>query len=158
VTFRIGNIEGVVVRDLARHTDERGWLTELYRSDEVEAASLPAMAYLSATEPGAVRGPHEHRDQADYFCFIGPSMFQIYLWDNRSFSPTYGNRMILEAGQARALMLIIPAGVVHAYKNIGTVPGWAINLPNRLYAGAGRKDVVDEFRHENDPNTEFKLD
>lgn len=131
---------------------------ELYRSDEGEAPSSPAMAYISATEPGAARGPHEHRDQADYFCFIGPSMFRIYLWDDRSASPTYGNRMVLEAGQDRALLLTIPAGVVHAYKNIGTVPGWTINLPNRLYAGAGRKEDVDEIRHENDSNTVFKLD
>jgi dTDP-4-dehydrorhamnose 3,5-epimerase len=64
----------------------------------------------------------------------------------------------MEAGQERALMVIIPAGVVHAYKNIGTVPGWSINLPNRLYGGVGRKDAIDEVRHENDPNTQFRLE
>lgn len=148
----------MVVRELVRYTDKRGWLTELYRSDEVDGNSLPAMAYISATDPGIARGPHEHRDQADCFCFVGPSMFRIYLWDNRSASPTYGNRMVLEAGQDRALMLTIPAGVVHAYKNIGTVPGWTINLPDRLYGGVGRKEQVDEIRHENDPNTQFRLD
>jgi len=148
----------VVARELARYTDKRGWLTELYRSDEVDAPSLPAMAYISETEPGETRGPHEHRDQADYFCFIGPSTFRIYLWDNRRSSATYGKKMVFEAGQDRAFMLIIPAGVVHAYKNIGAVPGWSINLPNRLYGGVGRKDAIDEVRHENDPNTEFRLD
>ena len=158
MTFLTGNIEGVVVRDLVRHADNRGWLTELYRSDEVVAPSLPAMAYVSSTDPGAVRGPHEHRNQADYFCFLGPSMFRIYLWDNRIDSPTYGKKMVLEAGQERGIMLIIPAGVVHAYRNIGTIPGWSINLPNRLYGGVGRKEEVDEIRYENDPNTEFELD
>ena len=158
MTFQNGHIDGVVVRDLVRYSDKRGWLTELYRSDEVEAPSLPAMAYVSATDPGAVRGPHEHRHQADYFCFLGPSMFRIYLWDNRSGSATYGKKMVLEAGQDRAIVLIIPAGVVHAYRNIGTVPGWSINLPNRLYGGVGRKEEVDEVRHENDPSTQFKLD
>ena len=156
--FQNGHIDGVVVRELVRYSDKRGWLTELFRSDEVEGELLPAMAYISATEPGATRGPHEHGGQADYFCFIGPSMFRIYLWDNRSGSPTYGKRMVMEAGQERALMVIIPAGVVHAYKNIGTVPGWSINLPNRLYGGVGRKDAIDEVRHENDPNTQFRLE
>ena len=158
MTFQTGHIDGVVVRDLVRYTDTRGWLTELYRSDEADARSFPAMAYISGTEPGVARGPHEHRDQSDYFCFIGPSMFRIYLWDNRRASPTYGKKMVLEAGQERALMIIVPSGVVHAYKNIGPVTGWSINLPNRLYGGDGRKEPVDEIRHENDANTEFKLD
>jgi dTDP-4-dehydrorhamnose 3,5-epimerase len=158
VTFEPGHIDGVIIRDLVRHTDKRGWLMELYRSDQVDATSLPAMAYISATEPGATRGPHEHLDQADYFCFIGPSMFRIYLWDNRISSPTYGKRMVFEAGQERALMLTIPPGVVHAYKNIGTVPGWSINLPNRLYGGVGRKEKVDEVRYEDKSNSQFELD
>jgi dTDP-4-dehydrorhamnose 3,5-epimerase len=54
--------------------------------------------------------------------------------------------------------MIIPPGVVHAYRNIGTTAGWVFNLSNRLYAGEGRKEEVDEIRHENDPNTMFKLD
>jgi hypothetical protein len=29
------------------------------------------MAYISVTEPNVQRGPHEHVDQADLFCFIG---------------------------------------------------------------------------------------
>ena len=158
MTFQDGRIDGVVVRELVRHSDKRGWLTELYRSDEAGAPSMPVMAYVSSTEPGAVRGPHEHHDQADRFCFLGPSTFRIYIWDTRSASPTHGKRMVLEAGQDRALMVIIPASVVHAYKNIGTVPGWSINLPNRLYGGVGRKERIDEVRHEDDPNSQYELD
>jgi dTDP-4-dehydrorhamnose 3,5-epimerase len=66
--------------------------------------------------------------------------------------------MVLEAGTDRPTAMIIPPGVVHAYKNIGTTHGWAFNFSNRLYAGEGRKERVDEIRHENDPNTVFVLD
>jgi dTDP-4-dehydrorhamnose 3,5-epimerase len=158
VSFRNGQIEGVVIRDLSRHSDSRGWLTELFRSDETPKEQQPVMGYVSSTEPGIVRGPHEHREQTDHFCFVGPSIFRIYLWDNRKISPTFGNRIVLEAGAEQPRAMTIPPGVVHAYKNIGVTPGWIFNLSNRLYAGEGRKEKVDEIRHENDPNTIFKLE
>ena len=158
MSFRTGQIGGVVIRDLSRHSDNRGWLTELFRSDESPKELLPVMGYVSSTEPGIVRGPHEHREQTDHFCFVGPSTFRVYLWDNRKDSPTFGNRIVLEAGAEQPKAMIIPPGVVHAYKNIGITQGWIFNLSNRLYAGEGRKGKVDEIRHENDPNTIFKLD
>lgn len=156
--FKQGPIDGVVIKDLVRHADQRGWLVELFRNDEIGAEFLPVMSYISSTEPGIARGPHEHVDQADMFCFIGPSTFRIYLWDNRKDAATCGNKMVLEAGEHQPRSIIIPAGVVHAYRNIGKRHGWVVNLPNRLYAGKGRKEPVDEIRHENDPNTIFQLD
>jgi dTDP-4-dehydrorhamnose 3,5-epimerase len=55
------------------------------------------------------------------------------------------------------MLLIIPPGVVHAYRNVGSGPGWVFNCPNRLYKGPERKEPVDEIRHEADPKTIFKL-
>ena len=40
----------------------------------------------------------------------------------------------------------IPPGVVHAYRNVGTIPGLVFNSPNRLYAGYGKREPVDEIR------------
>jgi dTDP-4-dehydrorhamnose 3,5-epimerase len=56
------------------------------------------------------------------------------------------------------MLLIVPPGVVHAYQNVGGVPGLVFNCPNRLYKGAGRQEPVDEIRHEEDPDSPFKLD
>jgi len=39
------------------------------------------MCYISATEPGVARGPHDHVDQADYFCSSAVRNFKLYLWD-----------------------------------------------------------------------------
>ena len=61
----------------------------------------------------------EHVDQADYFCFTGPSTFRVYLWDARKDSPTHGKKEVREVGENSAYALIVPAGVVHAYKNVG---------------------------------------
>ena len=156
--FRDGEIKGVVVRKLQRYFDSRGWLTELFRHDELDEEFLPAMAYISSTTPGVTRGPHEHWDQADYFCFIGPSNFKLRLWDNRKDSETFGRVMTMVLGEDNQAAVLIPAGVVHGYQNVGDVDGIVINCPNRLYAGAGRKEEVDEIRHESDGETMFRMD
>lgn len=155
--FNDGSIDGVLVRPLQRFRDQRGWLVEFFRSDELDATYLPAMGYISETLPGIARGPHEHVEQADLFAFLGPSTFKVYCWDNRSASRTYRVRMALTAGADQPTAIVIPPGVVHAYKNIGTTPGWVVNCPNRLYAGAGRREPVDEIRHESRPDNPFVL-
>lgn len=116
------------------------------------------MSYISMTHPGVARGPHEHVDQADLFCFLGPSTFRIYLWDNREDSKTYRKYDRFEAGEENPLMVLVPKGVVHAYKNVGKTEGMVLNCPNRLYAGHDGKEPVDEIRHEDDADGPFQLD
>ena len=152
------SIEGVVVRQLQWHGDDRGRLSELFRVDELEPEFRPVMSYISTTKPGITRGPHEHEEQADIFCFIGPSTFRIYLWDNRIDSKTHGAHDRFEAGEANPLLVLVPKGVVHAYKNVGDSDGVVVNCPNRLYAGEGRQAPVDEIRHEDDPQSPFQVD
>ena len=116
------------------------------------------MAYVSLTKPGVVRGPHEHVDQSDYFCFIGPSTFRVYLWDARPDSPTFGAREVREVGENAPYALIVPPGIVHAYKNVGDTDGLVFNAANRLYAGWLKQDDVDEIRHETDAESLYTLD
>ena len=156
--FVHGAIRDVVVNDLRKFMDERGWLMELFRQDELMAEFHPVMSYISSTEPGVARGPHEHLEQADLFCFIGPSNFKLRMWDNRPNSETYRHVMTLFVGVDNPKMVVVPSGIVHAYRNVGNIPGIVINCPNRLYKGASRRDRIDEIRHEDDPDTIFKMD
>jgi dTDP-4-dehydrorhamnose 3,5-epimerase len=155
--FKSGSIEGVIWKPLKRYHDPRGWLCELFRHDELPPEFHAVMAYISATEVGVARGPHEHVDQADCFCFLGPSNFKVYLWDNRPKSKSYGCKQTDVVGAEKPMLLIIPAGVAHAYKNVGRESGIVFNCPNRLYKGPGRKEPVDEIRHEEDKDSPFVL-
>lgn len=152
------SIQDVVITPLKRFTDQRGWLSEIYRDDELPEGVRPAMSYVSETLPGVARGPHEHQEQTDIFVFIGPGMFRLYLWDARENSSTFGAKMKVEAGVENPVRVIVPPGVVHAYRCTSDTPGWCINLPNQLYAGRGKKEPVDEIRHENDVNSIYHLD
>jgi dTDP-4-dehydrorhamnose 3,5-epimerase len=158
MSFSKGAIEGVIVHPLSRFVDERGWLSEFFREDELPSDCKPTMGYVSMTLPGVLRGPHEHRDQADVFCFIGPGDFKLTLWDNREGSPSFKNRMELCLGVDNPASVIIPKGVVHCYRCISKDSGWVINVPNQLYRGRGKKEPIDEIRHEDDPNNIFVLD
>jgi dTDP-4-dehydrorhamnose 3,5-epimerase len=151
-------ISGVGCRPLVVYTDERGWLAEIFRHDETAPEHIPVMAYVSVTKPGVVRGPHAHREQTDLFCFAGPGDFRVALWDNRADSPTFGVRQDFHLGTSCPAVLIVPPGVVHAYKNVGEIPGYVLNFANRLYRGPGRRDAVDEIRFEDDPDSPFRVD
>ncbi len=156
--FKDGAIVGVEIRKIKKYSDERGWLMEVFRNDGLKEEFFPVMTYVSMTKPGVARGPHEHASQADYFCLAGPSDFRVYLWDNRPGSPTKGNKMVFAAGETDPSTVVVPKGVVHAYKNIGACDGLVINCPNRLFKGPGRKDPVDEVRYEDDPNSPYRLE
>ena len=166
MTFTDAPISDVVWKPLTFYSDARGWLVELFRNDEIAPEFRPVMAYVSMTHPGVARGPHEHVEQADYFCFTGPGTFRVSLWDARKGSPTFGHREVRDVGADAPYALIVPPGVVHAYKNVGTVAGWVFNAANALFAGEGRKGwrgpkgtpgYVDEIRHEHDASSVYLL-
>ncbi len=148
-------IKDIQIRKLEAYNDERGWLTEIYRKDSDKFQA--AMSYISYTNFNVVRGPHEHKEQADFFVFIGPGDFELYLWDNREDSETNEEKMKIIVGESNKVSVLVPPGVVHGYKSISEKGSIAINLPDELYAGEDKKEEVDEIRHENDPNSKFKI-
>jgi len=149
-------IEGVIIKKLENFADERGWLTEVWRNDELKYA--PVMSYISLTKPGVVRGPHEHKLQSDFFVFSGPGVFKLYLWDNREDSQTFKQKEILTVGENNPVAVLVPPGVVHGYKCVSTEPAYSINLPDKLYKGESKKEEADEVRWEKDPKSPFKID
>ncbi len=146
-------MEGLERRERSLNEERRGWVGEMIRSDETSLR--PMMAYLSLTRTGIVRGPHEHKEQTDCFCLVGK--FRIYLWDNRKGSATYGEHKTIDTSDVPT-MVVIPPGIVHAYKNIGSSDSYVINMPDRLYRGRGKKEEADEVRYENEPDSQFKID
>ena len=149
-------IDGVIIKKIAKNVDERGWLGEFFRNDEVEFQ--PAMGYTSLTKPGVTRGPHEHKYQSDAFVFIGPGSFELHLWDNRQGSATKGEYFKLETGEKNPVLVIVPPGVVHGYKCVGQADGLSINLPDRLYRGEGKAGEIDEIRWESNPESPYKIE
>lgn len=149
-------IKDVIIKKLEKFEDERGWLTEIFRSDEL-GGYQPVMSYVSSTKPGVIRGPHEHEFQSDCFVFLGPGMFELSLWDRRESSETNGESVKIEVGENNPTLVIVPPGVVHGYKCIGEKDAWSINLPDKLYKGENKSEEVDEIRWETDPKSPYHI-
>ena len=148
-------IEGVIIESIKKFGDSRGWLKEIYRSDQNPISSC--MCYISNTNFNEIRGPHEHEHQSDFFVFTGPGDFELHMWDNRKGSVSYGKYQELIVGESNNVSVLVPPGVVHGYKSISKEGSFSINLPDKLYAGEGKKEEVDEIRHENNPTSKFKI-
>ena len=158
MNFKRDKIDGVHVVQLVKHVDWRGYLIETFRMDTQPEKIQPLMSYVSYTEPGIGRGPHEHRQQTDIFAFIGPGNFKVKLWDNREQSKSFGNVMTYFAGMDNPLLVVVPPRVVHGYKNISrTERGMVLNYPDKLFKGWDKKEEIDEIRHE-DQEDEFYRD
>lgn len=136
---------GCYIFSVNKHTDDRGWLIELFRNDLM--SHPPKMAYVSETNAGVVRGPHEHKEQTDNFVFVGPGNFDLHLWNVKL--KVYE---IFRVGIDNPVLVVVPPNVVHAYKNVSAIPGWVFNAPDKLYSGPGKLYDVDEIRHEDNCN------
>lgn len=148
-------IKGVIIKKLTKNLDERGWLVELFRRDELDFDAV--MAYASLTKPGVIRGPHEHVNQSDCFVFFGPGSFRLYLWDRREDSETKGESLEIEVGEENPSLVVVPPGVVHGYKCISDYPALSLNLPDKLYKGTNKADEVDEIRWEKKADSPYQI-
>lgn len=136
--------------------DARGSLHELFRVDEIPAGFIPLMACSSWSHAGLTRGPHQHVGQDDYFTFAGPSDFSVYLWDDRPGAAKAARGWVIHTGEKSPSRIYVPRGVVHAYRNTGTVAGLVVTVTSLLFKGEGRRDPVDEIRHELNPDSPYQ--
>ena len=151
----IPGLPGVRVEALPVFKDVRGSLHELFRVDEVPDGFLPLMTCSSWSHAGVTRGPHQHVGQDDYFTFTGPSNFTVFLWDDRPGSSREKKGWFIITGEQAPTRIYGPRGVVHAYRNTGNAYGLVVTTTNLLFKGEGRRDPVDEIRHELNPNSPY---
>lgn len=137
-------IKGVRVRKLIPHSDERGSLTELLRSDWPEFSGF-GQAILTVNAPGVIRGWHMHHRQTDVVVVIAGRLV-IALYDARKDSPTFGQVEEHIADEQAAFALFVPPGVFHSYRTLGDIPAHIINIPDQLYDAVTPDEIrVDPF-------------
>jgi dTDP-4-dehydrorhamnose 3,5-epimerase len=135
-------IDGVIVAPQAVWPDDRGYFFEVGRIGQgLIAAFPPATTQISATMtyPGAIKAFHYHVHQTD--CWVpSAGMLQVALVDLRERSQTFGVKNTLYIGTLRPWVLVVPPGIAHGYKVIGTDRAGLIYVTSRCY------DPTDEGR------------
>jgi len=132
-------IAGVRVEPLKVFADDRGFFTELARlgapglaKDMLPAGESKIQISATLTYPGTIKAIHYHFEQTDLWAPL-EGMFQVFLYDMRHDSPSFGRINTLYVGQYRPWTILIPPGVGHGYKVLGTQPAVLVYLTNRYY-------------------------
>ncbi|MDE3838799.1 spore coat protein [Bacillus methanolicus] len=125
-------IEGVKVKKLVKHCDDRGFFAELVRDDEPELLSKFGQASWSMSYPGVIKAFHYHEKQDDLWFFPSGNA-QIVLYDLREDSPTKGETDVYYMGEENPIMLLIPKGVAHGYRVLGERPATIIYFTTESY-------------------------
>jgi dTDP-4-dehydrorhamnose 3,5-epimerase len=135
-------ISGVEIDAYPVWPDDRGYFLEVARIGQGFTRHYPketTQVSAALSYPGTIKAFHFHRRQTD--CWVPvDGMLQVALVDLRAQSPTFGARNTLYVGALRRWQLLIPPGVAHGYKVIGTSPAWLVYLTDRFY------DPADECR------------
>lgn len=122
-------IEGTVIRPLKRIVDERGYLSELMRTDWDDVYPGFAMSYVSLSYPGVIRAWHRHprTKQRDTFAVLhGMAKVVVYREDTDELDEHF-------IGEDNPVLLSFDGGNWHGFKAIGTKPCLLINFPDKLY-------------------------
>jgi dTDP-4-dehydrorhamnose 3,5-epimerase len=133
-------IDGVAIKRLKVHPDERGRLMEILRRDDPLFRQF-GQVYVTTVFPGVVKGWHFHRRQWDHFAVVHGTV-KMVLFDGRPESPTRGQVMELFPGVHEPLLVAIPPLVAHGFKGVGTAEAVVVNVPTEPYD----HDEPDEHR------------
>jgi len=147
-------IEGVRVKKLTRHVDDRGYVMEILRDDD-ELFIKFGQVYVSTCYPGVVKAWHAHERQTDNFCVI-KGHAKIGLYDGRKDSPTRGRAMTYIIGDMNPLLVQIPPLVWHGQMAVGNEASYLLNIPTEHYDRA-RPDELRADPFDNDFGYQWEI-
>jgi dTDP-4-dehydrorhamnose 3,5-epimerase len=128
-------IAGVRVQQYPVFPDDRGFFMEIQRIGHGLAGHFPpdrtqvaaAMNYC-----GTIKAFHFHLHQTDCWTPV-TGLFQVALVDLRAASATFGARNTMYVGPMRPWQVLIPPGVAHGYKIIGTQDALLVYMTDQFY-------------------------
>ncbi len=125
-------IDGVHMRDLVLHTDDRGTVCEMYDPRWEWHPDPLVFSYFYTIRPGLIKGWAMHKKHDDRYCLLQGEM-KVVLYDARTDSPTKGHVLELYLTEQRRQLFSLPQGVWHADQNIGSKDCLVVNFPTIQY-------------------------
>lgn len=124
-------IEGVKIKRITKHCDDRGFFAELVRNDE-QFLKRFGQASMSMSYPGVIKAFHYHEKQDDLWFFPSGNA-QVVLYDLRKGSTTEGKTDVYYMGEENQILLLIPKGVAHGYRVLGEKQATIIYFTTESY-------------------------
>jgi len=137
-------IDGLFLKELTAHVDDRGDVIELWSTawEEFKNGTIgeTTHAYQSATDPGVTKCWHLHEVHTDQFT-VTRGKLQVSMIDVREDSPTFGHANTVVMGMQKPRFLRIPPGIMHGWKALGTTESIVVNFQSHPY------DAADEYKY-----------
>lgn len=106
-------IKDLVINKLDIKSDERGWLTEILRKENLQSKNDFGQIFITVAKPGVTKGNHYHKRKEEWFCVIR-GKGKLLLKENSS--DQYQEVLM---GEENMVAVRIPQNVTHAIQNIG---------------------------------------
>jgi dTDP-4-dehydrorhamnose 3,5-epimerase len=125
-------IEGVVAKHIMNVLAADGYLTEIWRSEwELDGLGV-GQVFQRVIDPGCASGWHAHGLTTDrLFCSSG--RIHLGLYDGRRSSSSHRNVADFWFGSEWPAVVVVPPGVWHAVRNVGTSPAVYVNVVDVAY-------------------------
>ena len=120
------------INKLEVHQEERGWLVNLLRADELEKPV--GQIHITSIKPGYIRGNHYHSKRMEWF-FIITGKAKLCLQDTKdpSTSLRAGKSICLNLSEKGPKVITIFPGVAHAVKNVGKEMVYLVSAQSDIY-------------------------
>ncbi len=125
------SIQGVQVVPLKLVPNERGRLMEVLRCDEPWFAGF-GQIYVTQSLNGVVKAWFRHHEQVDQIAAI-TGLVKLVLYDDREGSVTKGAVNEIIMGELAPRLVLIPPGVWHGFKAIGSDP-FLVHINSQPYS------------------------
>ncbi len=150
VFLRYTMIQGLAIKKVILHRDERGFFAELLKAGEETFHEIRQTSY-SETRLGVVKAFHVH-DYWEVWCVI-KGRARVVLYDGRPDSPTRGETQVIFAGEDDFQTIAIPPNVAHGYQALGPSPMGIIYHAEQPYDSSRRQ--IEHIPHD-DPAINFQ--
>ena len=130
--LRHAPIAGVEFRPVRPVPHEDGFVTEVARASWPILGAPLVQVHVTTTFANRIRAWGLHRLSTDRL-FVVSGLVKIVVFDGRTPSPTFGRINEFTLSEMNPGLVIIPPGLYHGWKNIGTAVATIINMPDRQY-------------------------
>lgn len=143
-------LHGVYILEPQRHGDSRGYFSETYRADVLDAAVGYPVLFVQDNESlsrrGVVRGLHYQAgsDAQAKLVRVSEGTIVDVVVDLRRSSPTYGKHLCVELSAENGLEIFIPRGMAHGFAVISDVARFQYKVDNYWSRDAERTLQYDD--------------
>lgn len=128
-----------IVKKLTTHLDDRGYLSEILRSDDCVYKNF-GQVYISTIYPGTIKGFHVHERKTDYItCVRGQVKFVVIESNcNSDLLSLYEYHL----SRMSPKLVVVPPGLWHGWMCIGQEEAMLVNVTTEPF----NSDDPDEVR------------